>query len=257
VLGVHALTMPEISIVIPIHNEEHYLVNSINGLCDALEKADVDDYEIILPENGSTDRTQHIARELAENNSRIRLLTIEQADYGLALREGMIQAQGKYIVMYDLDYWDVSFLQKTVLLMKHFEYDVIIGSKNMLLSKDERHPLRRLISQGFRIFLFFFFKLKVSDTHGVKSFRNNETLKSLIAQTRFTRHIFDTELVIRCQREGLHIIELPMSVLEKRPSTTKTILKRVPEAIYDLTYLWLELKKKRNKPRITPSELIK
>jgi len=238
--------MPEISIVIPIHNEENYLVDSINRLHTELEKVNVNDYEIVLVENGSKDRTQEIARELAEKTGKIRPITLEKADYGAALKEGMIVSDGDYIINYDLDYWDVSFLRKTVFLLKEFEYNVIIGSKNMLLSKDERHPVRRIISQGFRLFLFLFFGLKVSDTHGIKAWKNDDNLKRLIRETRFTRHIFDTELVIRCQKDGLNIIELPMTIVENRPSTTKTIIKRIPEAIIDLIWLWWELNIKKS-----------
>lgn len=238
---------PDISIVIPIHNEEKYVINSITNLYAELQKAKVEDYEIILAENGSTDKTREVAEELVKRFNKIRLLVLEKADYGAALKECMIAARGNYIIQYDLDYWDVSFLQKTVLLMKNFEYNLILGSKNMLLSKDERHPVRRIISQGYRLFLFFFFRLKVSDTHGVKAFRNDDTLKQLIKETKFTKHIFDSELVIRCQKKGLNIIELPMTVIEKRPSPTKSIIKRVPEAIIDLTLLWWELNVRKNR----------
>ena len=237
--------MPEISIVIPIHNEEKYLLNSITGLCVELGKLNVTNYEIVLCENGSTDKTREIGEELVGENNFIRMIITGKADYGAALKECMLNAKGNYIIQYDLDYWDVSFLRKTVLLMREFEYDVIIGSKNMLLSNDERHLPRRIISQGFRLFLFFFFRLKVSDTHGVKAFRNDDRLRHLINETKFSRHIFDTELVLRCQKRGLNIIELPMSIIEERPSTTKSIIKRVPEAITDLIKLWLELKNRR------------
>ncbi|RJO61253.1 glycosyltransferase [candidate division WS5 bacterium] len=237
--------MPEISIVIPIHNEEKYLLKYLTKLTSELETANVKDYEIVLAENGSTDKTREIANGLAEKLKTIRLIILEKADYGAALKKCMMAAQGMYIIQYDLDYWDVSFLKKTVLLMKNFEYNIIIGSKNMLLSKDERHPVRRIISQGFRLFLTVLFGLKVSDTHGVKAFKNDDNLKQIISETRFKRHIFDTELVIRAQRKGLNIIELPMSVIESRPSPTKTIIKRVPEAIADLISLWKELSVKK------------
>jgi glycosyltransferase involved in cell wall biosynthesis len=237
--------MPEISIIIPIHNEEAYLLDSISALTDELKSTKVDNYEIVLAENGSTDNTQQIARELSEKSENIRLIVLDKADYGAALKEAMIASEGDYIIQYDLDYCDVSFLRKTVMLMREFEYDIIIGSKNMLLSKDERHILRRTISQGFRIFLFLFFRLKVSDTHGVKAWRNSKELQQVIRTTRFSRHIFDTELVLRSQNSGLSIIELPMTVVEKRPSTTKAIIKRIPEAIYDLSLLWWELHKSR------------
>jgi len=238
--------MPEISIVIPIHNEANYLEESVTNLCAELEKVNITDYELILVENGSTDRTQDIVIKLASTICSIRIINLDKGDYGAALREGMKASEGKYIINYDLDYWDVTFLRKTVLLLREFEYNIIIASKNLLLSKDEREPIRRFISQGFRLFLLLFFGLKVSDTHGIKAWKNDESLKQLLKQTRFTRHIFDTELVIRGQKYGLNIIELPMTVIENRPSTTKTIIKRIPEAILDLTLLWWELRIRKN-----------
>ena len=241
--------MPEISIVIPIHNEEHFLESSVSLLLSELKKSNVLDFELILAENGSTDNTLSVIGLLQERYEEVRSVCLYEADYGAALREGMISSAGDYIIMFDLDYWDVIFLRKTVLLMRDFEHDVIIGSKNLLLSKDERRLARRLISQIFRFFLLVFFRIRVSDTHGVKAFRNHDELKQLIKETKFTRHIFDTELVLRCQKANLNIIELPMTVVEKRPSSNKTIIKRIPEAVVDLIWLWwiLNIKKEREK----------
>ena len=241
--------MPDISIVIPVHNEEDYLESSLTLLLSSLKEAEVFDFQLILAENGSTDNTLSVAEKLQDRHKELELVVLEEADYGAALREGMVSSDGNFIIMFDLDYWDVTFLRKTVLLMRDFEHDVIIGSKNLLLSKDERRLTRRLISQIFRLFLLVFFRLRVSDTHGVKAFRNNDALKQLIKKTKFTRHIFDTELVLRCQKADLNIIELPMTIVEKRPSSNKTILKRIPEAVVDLIWLWWELyiRKKRGK----------
>lgn len=240
-IGLWRRILPEISIVIPVYNEEKYVSSYIGRLCVELKDAGVDDYEIVLVENGSTDNTRSISREVAEKNSRLRLITLETADYGAALKVGLIAAKGDYILQFDLDYWDISFLQKTVILFRDFEYNIIIGSKNMLMSKDKRRPIRRVISQGFRFFLWTFFDLRVSDTHGIKAWRNDEALKRVIKDTKFGRHIFDTELVLRSQKAGLSIIELPMTVVEQRPSSSKALIKRIPEAVTDLIYLWWEL----------------
>jgi glycosyltransferase involved in cell wall biosynthesis len=233
--------VPDISIVIPIHNEEFYIESSVSLLLSTLNQAGLNDFELILAENGSTDNTLLVTKTLQKRFEEIKVVVLDEADYGAALREGMVSSGGNFIIMFDLDYWDVTFLRKTVLLMRDFEHDVIIGSKNLLLSKDERRLARRLISQIFRLFLLVFFRMRVSDTHGVKAFRNNDALKQLIKETKFTRHIFDTELVLRCQKADLNIIELPITVVEKRPSSNKTILKRIPEAVVDLIWLWWEL----------------
>ncbi|MBI4847185.1 MAG: glycosyltransferase [Nitrospirae bacterium] len=233
--------MPEISIVIPVYNEEKYVSSYIGRLSAELTDARVDDYEIVLVENGSTDNTRRIALDMGEKNSRLRVITLEKADYGAALKAGLLAAKGSYILQFDLDYWDISFLRKTVLLFREFEYNIIIGSKNMLMSKDKRRPIRRIISQGFRFFLWTFFDLRVSDTHGIKAWKNDESLRQVIRETKFGRHIFDTELVLRSQKADLSIIELPMTVVEQRPSSSKALIKRIPEAVTDLIYLWWEL----------------
>jgi glycosyltransferase involved in cell wall biosynthesis len=234
--------VPDISIVIPIYNEEKFLASAIEEMSRYLAKHGIEDYEIILAENGSTDGTYSLAEGLQRKHSRLRVLRLGKANYGYALRQGMLAARGRYIFNFDIDYWDVLFLKKS-LAMLEFEYDIIIGSKNTMLSSDKRALLRRTISQGYRIFLLIFFGLRVSDTHGIKAWRNDERLRQLIDQTKFNKHIFDSELIIRSQKAGRNCLEIPVGVQEKRRSA-RGILRRVPEAIWDLMLLWWALRKK-------------
>jgi glycosyltransferase involved in cell wall biosynthesis len=238
-------TALEVSIVIPIYNEERILADALAEMRAELARQNVIRYEIILVENGSTDRTAEVALALAQQYPELRVERITTADYGRAIRRGMLAARGAFIVNFDIDYWDVLFLRKS-LAMLQFEYDIIIGSKNALLSRDQRSVARRFISQGYRFFLLIVFGLRVSDTHGIKAWRNDAELRRLISETMFNKHIFDSELIIRSQKSGRNCLEIPVSVWEKRRST-RNILRRVPEALYDLILLWWALRKKAKK----------
>jgi hypothetical protein len=83
------------------------------------------------------------------------------------------------------------------------------------------------------------FMLSVSDTHGMKAMRR-EAVAPILERCRFRTDLFDTELVIRTQRAGLPIAELPVTAQERRPSRTP-IWRRVPRTIVGMIELRLTL----------------
>ena len=229
----------EISIVVPVHNEERILKKQVESLCRDVSENVSQDFEIILVENGSRDRTIDVAREIARKNNSVKVLTLKPANYGMAVREGMLQSTGKYIFQFDIDYWDINFSRMCFALLS-FDYDMIIGTKNSSLSIDRRDLLRRFISQVFRLFLHILFKLRVSDTHGIKFWRNSDRLRKIIAECRPANHMFDTELVIKVQYAGFNLMELPVEIRELRKSSIP-IIARIPTAIKELIELWFNV----------------
>ena len=87
--------------------------------------------------------------------------------------------------------------------------------------------------------LRFGFSLSVSDTHGMKAMQR-AAVDPLLRLCRFRTDLFDTELVIRTQRGGLPIAELPVIAQERRPSRTP-IWRRVPRTLVGLVELRLTL----------------
>jgi glycosyltransferase involved in cell wall biosynthesis len=227
-----------LSVVIPVRNEAALLRPAVDQLFAGLRSLRVP-FEVILVENGSADGTGPLARALAGERPELRVQTLPVANYGRALRTGMEAARGDVIVNFDLDYWDVPFLQDSLDLTKR-RFDIVIGSKNLLLSSDRRGPLRRLVSRCFRLLLRFVFQLRVSDTHGIKVWRRSPALENLMRTVRFDHHLFDTELIIRSQRAGLRIVELPVEVSETRKPPWG-ILRRIPRALLDIVRLRLLL----------------
>jgi glycosyltransferase involved in cell wall biosynthesis len=234
----------DLSVVVPIHNEIGILASTIDSMLTHLRPL-TSSFEIILVENGSTDGTRQGALAVAERCPEVRLISLPIADYGAALRAGMAAAVGAAIVNFDLDYWDIAFLRDSWMLVQH-RFDIVMGSKNLRLSWDGRSIGRRLLSQAFRFWLVVVFRLRVTDTHGIKTWRNSATLRQLMERVHFDRNLFDTELILRGQRAGLRIAELPVEVVETRRSSWG-ILERVPRTLLDLIALRRLLWKERRR----------
>jgi hypothetical protein len=79
------------------------------------------------------------------------------------------------------------------------------------------------------------FSLSVSDTHGIKMTRR-EAVSPILERCRFRTDLLDTELVIRTERAGLPVAELPVTAQERRPSRTP-IWRRVPRTIVGMVVL--------------------
>lgn len=226
------------SIVIPIYNEAEYLNHFLKDLLRKLNSAGLD-YEIILSENGSQDHTLKLAQAIAHKNPKVKVISSEVPNYGLAVKNGFLTAHGKYLVLFDLDYYDVSFLISSLPLLK--THSAVIGAKHAVGSVDKRAFKRRLITYGFSLLLKLLFGLQISDTHGIKVLNRLE-FTPLIHKSKLTREIFDTELLIRSEYEGMSITEIPVIVSEKRSSRT-SILKRAVKTLRDLFRLKMILSK--------------
>ena len=225
---------PMVTIIVPIYNEAEILMASMTALLNELNgRSPTIQYELMLCENGSTDNTPIIASELAKNNPKIRVERLPVASYGMALKHGIRSARYGKIVVYNADFWDVDFLYKSIGLLD--KCDLVTGSKNLEGSSDRRPFHRRAITLSFNFLLRMLFGFRGTDTHGIKAMKTSSANK-IVDQCVTDAEIFDTELVLRTQRAGMSIREIPIAVEERRPSRYG-LLKRVPKTFMDLVSL--------------------
>ncbi|RMH55392.1 MAG: glycosyltransferase, partial [Candidatus Hydrogenedentota bacterium] len=104
----HRNDSPDISIVIPLHNEEAILENAVRRLIE-MTRTRTDNFEIVLVENGSSDRTREIGNSLERRFREIVFLTISEPNYGYALKVGLLRARGRRILSDEIDVLDPSF----------------------------------------------------------------------------------------------------------------------------------------------------
>jgi glycosyltransferase involved in cell wall biosynthesis len=227
----------------PAYNEAEILTTSVKevvtGLRDRRES-----FELIVVENGSTDRTRAIALEIAGELPEVRVEHRDEADYGRALQAGLLASQGDAVVNFDADYVALDFLDAAVpQVLAPGGPAVVVGSKRAEGASDNRSPLRRGATWVFSTILRVGFGLSVSDTHGMKAM-NRSSVDPLARACFSGQDLFDTELILRVERAGMHVAEIPVRVHELRPARS-SFLARVPRTLLGLCKLRIALWKER------------
>jgi hypothetical protein len=227
----------DLSVVLPAHNEEELIESTTSTLLAAL-RASGRSFELLVVENGSSDSTAIRARALADGQDEVRLIRLATADYGEALRAGFLAARGRVVVNFDVDYFDVSFLEQAVSLVSAGEAGIVLASKRAHGSKDRRPITRRLLTAVFTQLMRATLGLLVTDAHGMKALDRSAVLSD-VANSKLTGSLFDVELVTRASRRGLVIAEVPVEVREIRPPRTP-VVSRTIESLAGLVKLrWI------------------
>jgi glycosyltransferase involved in cell wall biosynthesis len=232
------MTAPEVSIVIPVFDEEAILHASVVDLRERLAEADFR-YEVILAENGSRDATVAVARGLADKYPEVSTFSVPEANYGLALRIGIGRAKGDIVICEEIDLGDVAFHARAVAMLRAGDCDMVIGSKLMAGAQDERPLFRHAASLAYTGLLRATLGFRGTDTHGLKAFRR-DVVGPIAADCVVDGDVFASELVIRAYRQGVCIAEVPVRLLEKRPPTVR-LMQRVPSVVVRLGRLWWAL----------------
>lgn len=226
-----------ISIVIPVYNEAGIIEERVATLLTTLKTSKLGPYEILLCENGSNDNTLRIAQQISNNIPNVKALSVPGPDYGRALKEGLKKAGGKYLVVFGIDRFDINFLKQGLELIRKGA-DIVIGSKLTKGGRDTRSVKRRIISRAFSLLTKILFNYKGTDVHGLKIIKRNSILP-VLNQCKMDDVMFDTELLVRAQRKGLKIRELPVIVREIRPSSYS--LKKGKRVMKDIIILFYRM----------------
>jgi len=208
----------KISVIIPAYNEEENIFRTIDETKKVLENMNYD-YEIIVVDDGSTDKTS----EIVKNNfnfekDKVRVETYKpNAGKGNAVKYGSGFAVGDYILFLDADL-DLNPRQLPAFLnkMEKSNADAVIGSKKSRDSKIKYSLKRRILSNGYYYFIKILFGLPIRDTQtGFKLFKS-KVLKESINKMLIKRYAFDLELLIILHKKGYKIVECPVQVTQTR-----------------------------------------
>jgi len=235
--------VPHVSIVIPVYNEEGILQGSVLELEKKL-RAFGWSYELVLCENGSRDRTVEIGKQLEAEQSNVRMLSVGQPNYGLAMKTGILEARGTFVICDEIDLCDTEFYARALALLERSDTDLVVGSKAMLGSNDQRPLVRRLATRVYNGMLRAVCDYSGTDTHGLKAFRRSALLDTA-RHCILDRDVFASEFVIRAHREGKKILEIPFTVREKRPPSIN-LVKRVPHVLKSVARLAISVRQGRS-----------
>src|SRR3989304_8540116 len=216
----------EISVVIPCYNEEKRFQKGLNHYLSYLKKQRYP-WELILVNDGSKDNTLKLMKTFAKDKSHIKSISYcQNHGKGYAIVQGIINAQGKYILFTDLDH---SVPIDTVeSFFEYFErgYQVIIGSRRVKGSKIlvHQHFLRELLGRGFTLLVRFLINWKIRDaTCGFKAFKKDVAQKIFRKVTIFD-WAFDAEILYICKKLKIQLAQVPVVWSDVRNS--KVLLRK-------------------------------
>ncbi len=227
--------------MIPVYNEEGILREAVTELLEGLDAvrsalhAPELSFEIIIAENGSRDRTVELSEHLAAEHPDVRAFSLGEPNYGKALRRGILEAKGTWVICEEIDLCDGDFHRRALELLRHDDADMVVGSKAMKGASDHRPMMRRVATRVLNGMLRVALDFRGTDTHGLKAFRR-ETLIPIVEECVIDRDLFSSELVIRAGRSGLRVLEIPIRLDEKRPPAIN-LVKRVPNVLRGMAKL--------------------
>src|SRR5229473_2380248 len=197
-------TAVEVSIVMPCLNEVETLATCIAKAREAIEKGRLT-AEIIVADNGSSDGSQVVARELGA-----KVVDVQRKGYGSALIGGIDAAQGRFVVMGDADA-SYDFAGIAPLIAKLREgYDLVVGNRFLGGIEPGAMPWshRWLGNPVLSSINKIFFHAPVGDTHcGLRAFTKGAYDKMRL---RATGMEFASEMVIKASLKGMRITEVPV-----------------------------------------------
>ncbi len=130
-------SLPEVqvSVIVPIYNAYDYLGVALDSiLCQTLK-----DIEVICIDDGSTDRSLDIIKKYHEADSRVRVVTENNAGVSTARNKGIVRARGEYIIFLDADdFYEPTLLEKLYNLAKKENLDIALSKFDIYNSKTER-----------------------------------------------------------------------------------------------------------------------
>ncbi len=220
-----------LSIVIPIYNEAAIVRSALVDLIDQTRRH-CDTFEVIIAANGCVDGSVRLVQELQSRTPELRLLEVGEANYGRALREGLLAATGTWVICEEIDLCDSDFHVEALSILRAGQAQFVIGSKRMTGAADERPLVRQVATQVMSGLLRLSLGFDGTDTHGLKAF-SREAVLPVVRACQVERDLFASELVIRAQRAGIAMREIPVRVLEKRPPSVH-LFRRVPRVLRDL-----------------------
>lgn len=202
-----------ISIVIPVYNEEQILKPSIEKLAQwfALRSQP---FEVLIVDNGSTDRTWEIALELKKTYPWFHPHKIPEKSVGRAFATGVRNAKFPYVVSLDCDLsTDLNFIHFAESLLKYSA--MVVGSKT--LGQQKRSLVRVLGSQTYLLISQILFQMTLTDfSMGAKAYRREAILPILDVVDTWTAYVFEICVWLTIQQKP--IIQIGVTCADHRKS---------------------------------------
>jgi len=213
---------PYLSVIIPAYNEEERIIPTIGAIASHLSSQGYA-WELIVSDDGSTDKTVEMVEDLGLANVRI-LRAPQNGGKGSAVQRGILAAHGDYILFSDAD--NSTPIEEIGQLLNQVEnqgYQIAIGSRAAEGAEEmKRSLLRRILSGGLRWIVKHIFRIGVRDTQcGFKLYQRDAAIKLHSTQT-IMGFSFDLEILYLAYKFGYRIAEVPVEWIDAPGSKVDT-----------------------------------
>ncbi len=240
---------PDVEIVVPVYNEAATLSERVRRLHAYLRTSFPFSFRVTIADNGSSDGTWAAAQALADELGEVRATRLEAKGRGRALESVWSGSDAKVLAYMDVDLsTDLAALLPLVAPLLSGHSDVAIGSRLTRGARVVRGSKRELISRGYNALLHVALGTRFSDAQcGFKAIRSDRA-RELLPLVSDRAWFFDTELLVRAERAGLRIYEVPVDWVDD-PDSRVDILRT---ALDDLRGVWRLARDLRRGTAATP-----
>jgi dolichyl-phosphate beta-glucosyltransferase len=203
-----------LSVIIPVYNEEKRLPKTLKDIDGYLSKQ-LYDYEILVVDNGSTDKTVQFVKDSAAQIRGLKLIEgSSKRGKGFAVKKGMLASQGDFRIFIDAD--NSTSLDQIEKMWPEFEKgcDIAIGSRDVKGAVlDPPQPWLRdmILGEGFKLYRKLIIGLwRIQDTQcGFKCF-TKKAAEEIFPKCRIEDFAFDPEILVIAEKRGYRIKEIPV-----------------------------------------------
>ena len=225
-----------LSIIIPAYNEEKRLPKTLEAIDDYLRQQSYD-YEIIVVNDGSKDRTAETIRGLTPVIKNLKLIdNKENQGKGAVVRQGMLEAIGDYRLFTDADNsTSVDQIEKMWIEFKN-GYDIVIGSRDVkgaILDPPQPWLRQIILGEGFKLFRKIIVGIwGIEDTQCGFKCLTRKAAENIFPKCKIDRFAFDPEILIIGKKLGYEIKEMP--IFWKNDIESKVKFKSMVKMGFDL-----------------------
>jgi glycosyltransferase involved in cell wall biosynthesis len=224
-----------LSFVLPAFNEEDNIEKAVGAVVEAAEGLDIVDYEVIVVNDGSKDRTAEILERLKQKNPRVRPIHhATNLGYADALRTGFTSARLPYVFYTDSDLqFDVKEVKN--LLPAIEDYDIVCGFR--IYRYD---PLTRLFAAwGYNLLARTIFRLRVRDIDCAFKLFRREVFD--VVEIKSKKFFVDTEILAKARRHGFKMTEIGVRHYPRVGGKSTVRASHVLSTLRELAKMWAEI----------------
>jgi len=192
--------------------------------------------EILVADDGSTDRTAEVAGKLLGGDRGRVLRRPENRGKGNAVRRGVLEAVGRWILLTDADLSTPIAEHGTLAaIARDYDTDVVIGSRGLPDSRVEVHQskLRESMGKTFNLLVRWMTGLRFGDTQCGFKLMDRQRVLPLFERMVVDGFAFDVELLFLCARLGLEVREVPVT-WRNDPRSTVSLFGAPPRMLLDV-----------------------